>query len=587
MKSLALRAHEKGLELALDVQHDIPEKLTGDPGRLRQIIINLAGNAIKFTHRGEVVVRVAIGEWSDRDVRLHVVVSDTGIGITPEQQARIFEPFIQADGSNTRNYGGTGLGLSISSRLIHLMEGQIWVESELGRGSQFHFTACFGLAKSHPEAPPVALESVRSLPTLIVDDNLTNRRILQAQLTAWEMDVVAVESGAQALMALEEAAKAGRPFQLIVLDAQMPEMDGFEFAERMKQSPQSTAATLLMLSSVGLRGDAERCRKLGISGYLTKPCKPNDLRDAILAALGKHRHDDAFAPLVTKHTLRESRHRFRILVADDNAVNRFLTVRILEKCGHSVTVAQNGAQALEILRESPHDLVLMDVQMPVLNGFEATAAIRELEKETGGRVPIVAMTANAMKGDQEICLLRGMDAYIAKPLDATELVRIVDSFATHFPAVAAPKLEESHVLAPALTGGSSQMTITDTRILFQHAGSRQISQRRTQRVQIAMPIRVSGGIDGTAFDELTETVTVSAHGCLVRLQAPRSTDAGVAARKSRHAATSPRLRGLHREESPAPREIGIDFAAPSPHFWGITFPPEDWDPAERKLPPKR
>ena len=453
MKSLALRAHEKGLELALDVQHDIPERLTGDPGRLRQIIINLAGNAIKFTHRGEVVVRLAIGEWSDCDVRLHAVVSDTGIGITPEQQARIFEPFIQADSSSTRNYGGTGLGLSISSRLIQLMGGQIWVESELGRGSEFHFTACFGLAKSHPEAPPLALESVRSLPTLIVDDNLTNRRILQEQLTAWKMDPVAVESGEQALAALEEAAKAGRPFQLIVLDAQMPEMDGFQFAERMKQSPQSKAATLLMLSSVGLRGDAERCRKLGISGYLTKPCKPSDLRDAILAALGKHRHDDAFAPLVTKHTLREARHRFRILVADDNAVNRFLTVRILEKCGHSVTVAQNGAQALEILRESPHDLVLMDVQMPVLDGFEATAAIRELEKETGGRVPIVAMTANAMKGDQEMCLLRGMDAYIAKPLDAAELVRIVESFATHFPAAPGMKTDESSILASALTGG--------------------------------------------------------------------------------------------------------------------------------------
>jgi two-component system, sensor histidine kinase and response regulator len=456
MKSLALRAHEKGLELALDVQHDVPEKLIGDPGRLRQIVINLTGNAIKFTARGEVVVRVAIGEWSDTDVHLHVVVTDTGIGITAEQQAKIFQPFTQADGSTTRKFGGTGLGLTISARLIELMDGKIWVESEPGHGSQFHFTACLGLQKSHRDLPPLGVEALQNLSALIVDDNLTNRRILLAQLAHWQMAPEAVESGAQALEALAAASKAERQYDVIVLDAQMPEMDGFQFAERMNHLRYAKAATLLMLSSVGLRGDAERCRKLGIAAYLTKPCKPSDLRDAILAALGKHRHEDAFAPLVTKHTLREARHRLRILVADDNAVNRMLAVRILEKSGHSVTVAQNGAQALEILRESPHDLVFVDVQMPVMDGFETTAAIRELEKETHTRVPIVAMTANAMKGDQEVCLLRGMDAYISKPLDAAELVRIVDSFATHFPAAAGPKADDPKILAPALTGARSK-----------------------------------------------------------------------------------------------------------------------------------
>jgi two-component system, sensor histidine kinase and response regulator len=453
MKSVALRAHEKGLELALDIQVDVPEKFVGDPGRLRQIIVNLAGNAIKFTQHGEVVVQVAVRDRSDTNILLQFTVSDTGIGIPPEQQAKIFEAFTQADGSTTRRFGGTGLGLSISTRLVDIMQGEIWVESELGRGSQFHFTANLGLQRPHSEGRPLGLESLQDLRALIVDDNLTNRLILFKQLTHWQMAPVAVESGAKALAALDDAAKTGPPFQLILLDAQMPEMDGFQFAEEMLLRPNASKSTVLMLTSGGLRGDAERCRKLGISAYLTKPCKQADLREAILASLGTRNQNDVPAPLVTKHSLREVRNRLRILVADDNAVNRLLAVRLLEKRGHSVTVAENGRQALEILRESTHDLVLMDVQMPVMDGFEATAAIREIEKTTHARIPIVAMTANAMKGDQEICLLRGMDGYVAKPLNTAELFRVIENLPLRSHAIEDVPAEETAAPAPTLTGG--------------------------------------------------------------------------------------------------------------------------------------
>ncbi len=361
MKSLALRAHQKGLELAWDVQPDVPDDLIGDPGRLRQIIVNLAGNAIKFTQTGEVVTYVAAESkpadsksQTQQSVVLHVTVADTGIGIPIEKQAAIFEAFTQADSSTTRKYGGTGLGLSISSRLVECMGGKIWVESEPGKGSRFHFTARMGLQKADSTKPlRIAPEQLRGLPVLVVDDNETNRLILTKILRNWKMEPHEVDGGPAAIAALEAAQKSARRFPLILLDAQMPEMDGFALAEHIKKSPHSASATVLMLSSAGLRGDAERCRQLGIAAYLTKPFKQSELLEAILAALaGPIPNADAQPKLITRHSLREEiPQRLRILVAEDNTVNQVLAVRLLEKRGHKVQIAANGKLALDYLQQ--------------------------------------------------------------------------------------------------------------------------------------------------------------------------------------------------------------------------------------------
>jgi two-component system, sensor histidine kinase and response regulator len=457
IKSLALRAHEKNLELALDVPPGVPEKLIGDPGRLRQLIVNLAGNAIKFTERGEVVVHVEIRESTRFEARLLFTVADTGIGIPGDKLGTIFEPFSQADGSMTRKYGGTGLGLSISTRLVELMGGTIWAESLPDRGSKFFFTASFGRQKSRSDSGtlpiPAAGDSPSDLRALIVDDNLTNRRILVQQLTQWKMITTDVDSGVKALEAITASLANGAQFQLVLLDAQMPGMDGFELTRRINEIPGAASPTVLMLTSAGRRGDGERCRQLGIAAYLTKPCKQIDLHDAILIALASGKQQGATPPLVTRHSLRESRQGLRILVVDDNAVNRLLAVRLLERRGHIVNVASNGRHALASLHDSLHDLVLMDVQMPEMDGYEATAAIRELEKSTGDHIAIVAMTANAQPSDRDRCLRSGMDDYVAKPLDATELYRVIDTFSPRSLPIADLPASEPAVSATTLTGG--------------------------------------------------------------------------------------------------------------------------------------
>jgi len=422
MKTLSLRAHQKGLELAYDLQPDVPDALFGDPGRLRQIILNLVGNAIKFTEKGEVVLYVHI-EWrTSEDIQLHFTVSDTGIGIPAEKQAAIFEAFTQGDGSMSRTYGGTGLGLTISSRLVALMHGRIWVDSELGKGSRFHFTAHFGLQKAPARiAVPRDPITLRDMRVLVVDDNATNRQILLKMLTNWHTNPTAVESGAKAITALREAQGLGRIYPLILLDAQMPEMDGFALAESIKRNPDWKSATIMMLSSAGQRGDAKRCRELGVAAYLTKPVRQAELLDAILTALGTKPIKEATPALVTRHSLRETGNHLHILLVEDNAVNQVLAVRLLEKRGHSVTVAGNGKEALAALEKNTFDLVLMDVQMPEMDGFEATAAIREKEKASGHHVQVIAMTAHAMAGDRERCLEAGMDDYITKPIRPQEL----------------------------------------------------------------------------------------------------------------------------------------------------------------------
>jgi two-component system sensor histidine kinase/response regulator len=436
MKTLSIRAQQKGLELAYEVQPGLPEALLGDPGRLRQVIANLVGNAIKFTETGEVILHVQSEGKSSEDIQLQFTVADTGIGIPPEKQAAIFEAFTQADGSMSRTYGGTGLGLTISSRLVELMHGRIWVESELNKGSRFHFTASFGLqkvaARTIVPRDPAALRGMR---VLIVDDNNANRQILLKMLANWGATPQAVESGAKAITALREAQGLGRSFPLILIDAQMPEMDGFALAEFIKRNPAWGAATIMMLSSAGQRGDAKRCRELGIAAYLTKPVRQTELLEAVLTALGTKPIKPAVPALVTRHSLRENSPSLRVLLVEDNAVNQLLAVRLLEKRGHSVTLAGNGKEALAALEKDSFDLVFMDVQMPVMDGFKATAAIRKKEKQSGNHLPIIAMTAHAMVGDKERCLQAGMDDYITKPIRLQELDESLKRF-----SVAASKL---------------------------------------------------------------------------------------------------------------------------------------------------
>jgi len=417
---LTLRAQAKGLELVLDIAPEIPDELVGDVGRLRQIVVNLVGNAIKFTEQGEIVVGVRLESAADSVLTLHCSVRDTGVGIPTEKRSVIFEAFAQADMSSTRQHGGTGLGLAISSRLASLMNGRIWLESRVGRGSTFHFTAQVERASAHASrSVQVGPVELRGLRTLVVDDNATNRRILSEFLTRWEAIPVAVDGGPAALIELDRSLVAGTPFPLILLDAQMPGMDGFALAEQIFARPGIATATVMMLSSAGQRGDAARCRELGISAYLTKPIRPSELRRAIGLAL-QGRTEAQGARVVTRHSIRASgcdeRAALRILVAEDNPVNQQVAVRLLQKQGHTVVVAPDGQEALQALERDRFDLVLMDVQMPRMGGLEATARLRDSERGTGKRIPVIAMTARAMKGDREACLAAGMDGYVAKPV---------------------------------------------------------------------------------------------------------------------------------------------------------------------------
>ena len=425
MQSLGFRAHQKGLEIIFDVRPEVPEAVLGDAGRIRQILINLIGNAIKFTEHGEILVTVLEELDGAAIACLHFTVKDTGVGIPAGKQEKIFEAFSQADGSTARRYGGTGLGLTICTRLVKIMGGDIWVESQLDQGSTFHFTLRLAVQDSpSPSSDALQPEQLRDLHALIVDDNFTNRRVLNGMLSRWGMKPTVAESGRAALQAIEAAKNTGRPFSLFLIDGQMPEMDGFTLAEKIKKHPDLAGATIMMLTSGGHLGDAARCRELGISAYLVKPIRQGELLRAICNAL--NRPAPKKAPLATSPTLREVRNQPRILLAEDNAVNQMLAVRILEKRRYNVTVAGNGREALAALDKESIDLVLMDVQMPEMDGFEATAAIRERERTAGKHTPIVAMTAHALKGDEERCLAAGMDAYISKPIRTNELFASIE-----------------------------------------------------------------------------------------------------------------------------------------------------------------
>jgi len=427
MKAVSLRAHEKGLELACHILPDVPDALRGDPTRLRQIVINLIGNAIKFTSQGEVVMRVETEQETGDEAILHFSVSDTGLGIPLEKQASIFEAFTQADNSTTRKYGGTGLGLSICLRLVEMMGGRMWLESEPGRGSTFHFSVRFQLQSASARwHAPIGLEMLRDVSVLIVDDNATNRVILKEMLVGWRMTAIEADSGRSALALLKRAAAEGRAFSLILLDAQMPEVDGFQVAEQIKQDPQMATSPLIMLTSAGFRGDAARCRELGIQAYLPKPVKGSDLLQAIQTVLSSPGRTKPAPALVTLHSLREGRGHLKILLAEDNRVNQVLAVRLLEKRGYTVVLVETGKAAVEAWQNESFDLILMDVQMPEMDGLEATASVREREKNTGKHIPIVAMSAHAMAGDKERCLQAGMDAYLSKPLSVKELFATIE-----------------------------------------------------------------------------------------------------------------------------------------------------------------
>ena len=427
MMALSFRAHQKGLELVYEVQPGVPEALLGDPGRIRQILVNLIGNAIKFTEHGEIFVCVDELSPGSATTSLHFAIKDTGVGIPADQQEKIFEAFSQVDGSMTRKYGGTGLGLSICVRLVKMMGGRVWLESHPGQGSTFHFTAQLAVQDTAFARPiPLQPAQLRDLHMLIVDDNFTNRRVLHGMLTRWGMRPTAVEGGRAALQALEIANSTGHPFPLILLDGQMPDMDGFALAEQIQKDPSLVAVTIMMLTSAGHLGDAARCRELGISAYLVKPIRQTQLLDAICQVLNNVSTAKNL-PLVTRHTLREDKHRSRILLAEDNAVNQTLAVRLLEKRGYSVMVTGNGAEAVEAFEKHQFDVVLMDIQMPVMDGFEATAAIRARENLTGGHIPIIAMTAHALKGDQERCISAGMDGYVSKPIRTSELFSMIEA----------------------------------------------------------------------------------------------------------------------------------------------------------------
>ena len=459
-KLLAVRAAEKGIELACHIATDVPEVLVGDEGRLRQVLLNVMGNAIKFTEVGEVVLRVTVEHLGERRSTLRFAVTDTGIGIPADKQAQIFQAFTQADSSTTRRYGGTGLGLAIALRLVELMDGRLWVDSQVSRGSTFQFTATFDMPRETVVmSGAVRRKALEGLKVLVVDDNATNRRILDEMLTSWRMTPTVVPDATSALTVLRDAAEGPGRFDVLISDCQMPDVDGFTLAKQVKRDRALAATPVVLLTSIGSPSDIDHCKRIGVEGYLSKPVKHSDLLDALVTAFGVSTR----RPVSSSRRTRTRVRPLRILLAEDNQVNRKLVTRLLQKRGHRISAVDNGRAAMEAATSATgrrFDVVLMDVQMPEMNGLEATASIRQREQGSGGHVPIIALTAHAMPADRDRCLAAGMDGYLSKPIDVEELIAAVEAYAGgQAPSAAGPP-------APP----ADQPPVFDEQAALKHAG---------------------------------------------------------------------------------------------------------------------
>ncbi len=436
---VAYKAHDKLIEIANLVNASVPDGLVGDPGRLRQVLINLIGNSVKFTEKGEVELRVELVNESENKAMIRFSIRDTGIGISQEDIQKLFQPFSQVDASNARKYGGTGLGLTICKKLVELMGGEIGVISDIGIGSTFWFTAVYDKAEM-VRPPLLPSKNPKGMRTLIVDDNATNRRVLSHYLVNWGCIVTEAENGPVALDIMRKSVAAGQSFDIAVLDAQMPVMSGLQVARLIKVDPKLSVTRLMMVTSIGDRGDAARMKEIGILAYLCKPVKLAHLAEcvALVAAIEPQKKESADIesgqPLITKHLINEqmNRTKVRILVAEDNPVNQKVVMLNLKKAGMSCDIVQNGLEAINAQIRFPYDIILMDCQMPIVSGYDATRAIREEEakKEGSSHIPIIAMTANAMRGDREKCLEAGMDDYISKPINKDDLLSLIEKWAT-------------------------------------------------------------------------------------------------------------------------------------------------------------
>jgi signal transduction histidine kinase/DNA-binding response OmpR family regulator len=450
VRPLAVRAHTKGLELACHVAPNVPDVLVADAARLRQILINLVGNAIKFTASGEVVVDVALEGDPGDEVALHCRVVDTGCGIPDQKLQLIFDAFAQADRYITRQHGGTGLGLAISKQLVEMMDGRLWVESTVGSGSTFHFTVRVGVHQGDEVRPSPSLPDLNGLRVLVVDDNATNRLILEETLSGWQMLPTAVDSGTAALAAMRLAARTGQPFALALLDGRMPGMDGLAVAEAIRRHHEMDGTQIILLTSANHHGSASRRRRLRVAAQLTKPVSQSSLYDVIVTLYSHRDHGE-------KESAQESSPTFsrplRLLLAEDNVVNQKLARRLLEKWGHTVISVEDGQAAVEAAQAAQFDAVLMDIQMPRLDGLKATARIREREKRDGDHIPIIAMTAHATQRGRMMCLDAGMDAYVAKPIRRDELARTLEA-ATHRQPEAQPDEPDAAAAAPAPDGAA-------------------------------------------------------------------------------------------------------------------------------------
>jgi signal transduction histidine kinase/DNA-binding response OmpR family regulator len=462
MKGLSFRAHEKDLELAFEIDPRLPEFVSADAGRLRQIIVNLVGNAIKFTNSGEVVLSVTPAGGDAAESALHFAVRDTGIGIPADKLNRIFQAFEQADSTTTRNYGGTGLGLTISSRLAEMMDGKIWVESAPGQGSTFHFTvrlpAAAAVEEREESLPTDQLPSTR---VLVVDDNTTNRRILQGMLCNWGMVPDLADSGSAALELIRRSIEQDNPYPLLVVDRHMPGMDGFDLLAKLREDPRLTPGAVMMLTSGDQPQDSQRCRELGIAEYAIKPVSQSEMLRLVLVALGHAPAPAAISSVAVSTTLPSPARPLAILLAEDNAFNQKVAEALITRMGHSVTIAGNGREAIEVYARGSFDIVLMDIQMPEMDGYQATEKIRALQKNPGKRVPIIALTAHAMTGDREKCLAGGMDDYLSKPIRSHELEQVLSRHAPSADVVRqegpqSPVGQESMAPAVTTTGAGEQ-----------------------------------------------------------------------------------------------------------------------------------